>query len=217
MKELEICKSSICEKENTNVWTLYNKKAHRSNNRKATYQELKKALDDWTNTETLKPQCELYFYHINGGSEHLFLRKTLLNGESIKNKKIICLMGQDWKGEYLTTGECEWNKIIFYDSEEKQYYLRSFAKQDKRTYDNKELDQSQIRGWYIDFSTLNAPAEFWDYLKDIFKKEGLDTPKLHTECDFWINLNHVQTRKELLEILKENLTDEEILYLCEKI
>ena len=162
MKELEICKSSKHKRNGVNFWVLYNKKNHRCNNRKATYNELKYALDNWNTTEMINPKCNIYFYP--KGEYKSLLEKCLLLTESIEDKEVICVLGEDRNNEYLTTRECCWNKIIFYDSREKQYYLRSFTKTCKRR-DGKELIKSRVNGWYVDLSTMGATREFWDYLK----------------------------------------------------
>ena len=64
-------------------------------------------------------------------------------------------------------------------------------------------------------STLNAPAEFWDYIKDNLKEPV--TTSLTKEYKFWHFLRFIQTRDDLIKVLRKNLTDEEILSLCEKI
>ena len=163
MKELEICKSSEHKRNGVNFWVLYNKRNHRCNNRKATYNELKYALDNWNTTEMIKPECKIIIYPPENYKS--LLEKCLLFTESIEDKEVICVLGQDWGNEYLITGECSWNKIIFYDSREKQYYLRSFTKMWKRG-DGKDLKKSRVNGWYVDLSTMGAPKEFWDYLKN---------------------------------------------------
>ena len=163
MKELEICKSSEHKRKGINFWVLYNKRNHRCNNRKATYNELKYALDNWNTTEMIKPECKIIIYPPEDYKS--LLEKCLLFTESKEDKEVICALGQDWGNEYLITGECSWNKIIVYDSREKQYYLRSFTKMWKRG-DGKELIKSRINGWYVDLSTMGAPREFWDYLKN---------------------------------------------------
>lgn len=173
MRELEICKSSEHKREGINYWVLYNKKNHRCNNRRATYNELKYALDNWNTTEVIEPECKIYFYP--KGEYKSLLEKGLLLTESKEEKEAICVLGQDWDNEYLTTGECCWNKIIFYDFREEQYYLRSFAKGRKRG-DGKELKESRINGWYIDLSTMGAPREFWDYLKDKLSYQSQPLP-----------------------------------------
>lgn len=162
-KELEICKSSEHKRNGINFWVLYNKKNHRCNNRKATYNELKYALDNWNTTEMIKPECKIIIYPPEDYKS--LLEKGLLFTESKEDKEIICVLGQDWGNQYLTTGECCWNKVIFYDSREKQYYLRSFADGSKRG-DGKELEKSRVNGWYVDLSTMGAPREFWDCLKN---------------------------------------------------
>ena len=163
MKELEICKSSEHKRNGVNFWVLYNKRNHRCNNRRATYNELKYALDNWNTTEMIKPECKIIIYPPEKYKS--LLEKCLLFTESKEDKEVICALGQDWGNEYLITGECSWNKIIVYDSREKQYYLRSFAKGSKRG-DGKELIKSRVNGWYVDLSTMGAPREFWDYLKN---------------------------------------------------
>ena len=86
--------------------------------------------------------------------------------ESKEGKEVICILGQDWGNDNLITGECLWNKIIFYNFKDKQYYLRSFTNSSKRGGDGKKLRKSRINGWYVDLSTMGAPREFWDYLKE---------------------------------------------------
>ena len=210
MKELEICKSYKHKQQGTNFWVLYNKKNHRCNNRKATYHELREALDNWTTTEVIDPECKVYIYPSK--ENETLLEKGLLTTESKENKEVICVLGQDWENKYLTTGECLWNKIIFYDSKEEHYYLRSFAAQSKRG--SKILDNSRVNGWFIDLSTMGAPREFWDYLKDNLKNPYLQvkTDKKE-EYKFWQHVQNIQTREQFIECLKKNLTDEEIVYL----
>ena len=118
MKELELCRSKIHKQRLENVWTLFNKSNHRCNNRKATYNQLKTALENWKNIEKhlLPHRCKLYIFDINHENEKSYLKKALLKNESIENKKIICVVGEDWKKEYYITGTCCWNKIVFYDS-----------------------------------------------------------------------------------------------------
>ena len=48
--------------------------------------------------------------------------------------------------------------------------------------------------------------------KEILKLKETPKPK-----QFWKDLISIEDRKQMLEILKDNLSDEEILYLCEKI
>ena len=155
------------------------------------------------------------------------MEKALLPSESNENKEVICVLGQDWTNEYLATGKCLWNKIIFYDSKEEQYYLRSFTLQNKRTGDNtqesKILDNSRVDGWFVDLSTMGAPREFWDYLKDNLKDNSKEYSKDPTtlpiktdkkeEYKFWHHVQSIQTREQFIECLKNNLTDEEIVYL----
>ena len=78
--------------------------------------------------------------------------------ESKEGKEVIYILGQDWGSR--------WNKIIFYNFKDGQYYLRSFTKSSKRNGDGKELEKSRVDGWYVDLSTMGAPREFWDYLKE---------------------------------------------------
>ena len=61
MKELEIMKSAKDNRLGRNKYSLFNKKNHRCNNRKATYEELKNALDNWQNNETVKFECPIPF------------------------------------------------------------------------------------------------------------------------------------------------------------
>ena len=124
MKELEICKSY--KHKQVNYWVLYNKKNHRCNNRKATYQELREALDNWTTNEVIDPECKVYIYPTK--EKETLLEKGLLPSESNENKEVICVLGQDWTNEYLATGNCLWNKIIFYDSEHSLFSISSLYK-----------------------------------------------------------------------------------------
>lgn len=205
---LEIAKSRKYKETNHNAWSLFVKSNHRCNNRKATYKDLKYALDNWINTEKYKYDCKLYFIPFKN-KEREYLEKSCTYQENIDNKEIICLMGQDWNKEYNETGECLWNKIVIFDKKDNYYYLRSFAKTELRGGDNKKLDPSRCLGWYIDYSTISAPAEFWDNLKDNLK--DIDSK----EELFWKEYSLIKNRSELIESLKKNLTDEEKLYLCE--
>lgn len=40
-------------------------------------------------------------------------------------------------------------------------------------------------------------------------------PEINPENKFWNNFNKIKNRKDFIEILKQNLTDEEKIYLCE--
>jgi len=170
MRELEICKPAYNKRDNVNVWRLFIKSNHRCNNRRATFEELRNALRSWENTETEKPNCPIYFIPFGDSlKEKEYLHQCLTKNESIDNKNIVCLMGQDWCNEYETTGVCIWYKIVLYDSVEKHYYLRNFTTKEKRSADDKVLTPSHKEGWYVDLSTLCAPAEFWLTLRDILK------------------------------------------------
>ena len=202
---LEIDKARKYKENNHNAWSLFVKTNHRCNNRKATPENLKSALDNWTNTEKYKYDCPLYFINFEN-KETEYLKKSCSTKENTDNKEIICLMGQDKSNEYNITGECLWYKIVIYDKCDNYYYLRSFAKISIRGGDKKPLYPSRMEGWYIDYSTISAPAEFWSHLKDHFK--GVPT-KIKDEDDkdeskFWKDLNKIKNRKNLIEILKKN-------------
>ena len=77
MKELE-----LCHPKSLTTWRLFNKKNHRCNNRFATYDELRKALDAWKPDGSPTLCAENYFYNINPTSK-LWLRRCLLEKESI--------------------------------------------------------------------------------------------------------------------------------------
>jgi len=148
-------------------------------------------------------------------------------------------MVQDWYDNYDKTRKCLWYKIVFYDSVEKVYYLRNFTSEKRRGHDNKVLIPSKKEGLYVDLSTMNAPAEFWVILRDtlnispaetIHKKNSFIVDKKEVkekevkekevkekENQFWKDLKHIDSRKGFIEILKKELIDEEIYYLCEKI
>ena len=75
-----------------------------------------------------------------------------------------------------------------------------------------------MEGWYIDYSTISAPAEFWSHLKEKLNVDSIKNEvKNKDELKFWKDFNKIENRKDLIEILKQNLTDEEKLYLCEYI
>ena len=42
-------------------------------------------------------------------------------------------------------------------------------------------------------------------------------PHLKPVNKFWKELVSIEDRKQMLDVIKDNLSDEEILYLCEKI
>jgi len=233
---LEIDKARKYKDTNHNAWSLFIKTNHRCNNRKATYPDLKLALDNWTNTEQFKYDCPLYFIQDKDkdkdkDKEREYLEKSTTKKEQIDDKEIICLMGQDWSNEYDTTGECMWYKIVIYDKITNYYYLRSFAKTPFRSGDKKPLEPSRIEGWYVDYSTISAPAEFWVKLKDIMNTDSAEPietiqkknsfivvdKKEEKEKQFWKDLKDIHDRKEFIEVLRKELSDEEIYYLCEKI
>lgn len=232
MRELELCKSAYHKRDEINCWTLYIKASHRSQNRKATYDELRNALNKWNNTEINKPQCPIHFIPYDDPiKEKYFLEACSTQTESINNKQIISLMGQDWYDNYDKSRKCLWYKIVFYDSVEKVYYLRNFTSEKRRGHDNKVLIPSKKEGLYVDLSTMNAPAEFWVKLKDILFSDSVETNTKKNsfivdkkvvevkekENHFWKDLKHINDRKSFIEILKKELIDEEIYYLCEKI
>jgi hypothetical protein len=214
---LEIAKGYKYKQTNHNAWSLFIQTNHRCNNRKATFEDLIEALDNWNNTEKNKYDCPLYFINFKD-KEKDYIKKSCSIKENIENKRIICLMGQDWNGEYHKTGECLWYKIVIYDKKDNYYYLRSFAKSPKRGGDNKPLYPSRMEGWYIDYSTISAPAEFWSHLKIQLKESPVklkSSISIEDKTKFWKEFNKIENRKELIEMLKKNLTDEEKLYLCE--
>ena len=213
---LEIAKGYIDKKNNYNAWSLFIKTNHRCNNRKATPENLKWALDNWTNTERFRPDYPLYFIDFKE-KEKEYLKKSCSIKENTEDKEIICLMGQDWAKEYNITGECLWYKIVIYDKKYNYYYLRSFAKSPIRGGDKKPLYPSRMEAWYIDYSTISAPAEFWSHLKDRLKRSPIkeEDKKEEDKNEFWKEFNKIEKRKNLIEMLKKNLTDEEKLYLCE--
>jgi len=214
---LEIEKGYKYKQTNHNAWSLFIKTNHRCNNRRATLEDLKYALDNWTNTEKYEYDCPLYFINFKEKEkEKEYLKKSCSIKENIEDREIICLMGQDREKEYNTTGECLWYKIVMYDKRDNYYYLRSFSKRSFRGGDKKLLDPSRMNGWYIDYSTISAPAEFWSYLKVQLKGSPVKTRyKKEDENKFWKEFNKIENRKDLIEMLKKNLTDEEKLYLCE--
>ena len=205
MKELEIMKSAKDNHLGRNKYSLFNKKNHRCNNRKATYEELKNALDNWQNNETVKFECPIPF--LNGDPE-IILKRCLLETETLADKVLIVSMGEDWKNTYEKEKVCMWNKVVFYNKSDKQFYLRSYTTISERK-DGAILKSAIEKDWYVDLSTIRAPSEFWQYLK-----ENLENPE-NPERDFWKGLESINDRKEIINILKNNLTDEEKIFLCE--
>lgn len=205
MKELEIMKSAKDNHLGRNKYSLFNKKNHRCNNRKATYEELINALDNWQNNETVKFECPIPF--LNDDPE-IILKRCLLKTEILDDKVLIVSMGEDWKNTYQKEKVCMWNKVVFYNKSDKQFYLRSYTTISERK-DGTILKSAIEKDWYVDLSTIRAPSEFWQYLK-----ENLENPE-NPKRDFWKGLESINDRKDIINILKNNLTDEEKIFLCE--
>ena len=208
MKELEIMKSTKDNRLGRNKYSLFNKKNHRCNNRKATYEELKNALDNWQNNETVKFECPIPFLD---DDPEIILKRCLLKTETLDDKVLIVSTGEDWKNTYEKEKVCMWNKVVFYNKSDKQFYLRSYTTISERK-DGAILKSAIEKDWYVDLSTIRAPSEFWQYLKE--NLENLENPE-NPKRDFWKGLESINDRKEIINILKNNLTDEEKIFLCE--
>ena len=211
MKELEIMKPAYHKNKGTNKYALFNKNNHRCNNRKATYEELKKALDNWENNETVKFDCPIPF--LNDDPE-IILKRCLLKTETLNDKVLIFSQGEDWSYTYEKEKVCSYNKAIFYNTTDKQYYLRSYSNENVR-HDKTVLKSAIADGWFVDLSTIQASSEFWQHLKENLKNLESENLESEVEKDFWKGLESINDRNEIITILKKNLTDEEKLFLCE--
>ena len=158
MKELELCHPS--GKNNSSTWRLFNKKNHRCNNRYATYDELRKALDAWEPDGSLTFCDETSFYNINPTSK-VWLRRCLLEEESIDDHSILCLYVEGYSFEH------RWYKVILYDILHKRYLLRTIM---AITLPNPWLTNklpSKDKFFKIDLSTMGTHEKFWIHVKKL--------------------------------------------------
>ena len=159
MKELELCHPS--DKAQNYSWRLFNKKNHRCNNRYATHDELWKALDEWVPDGS--PTCceETSFYNINPTSK-LWLKRCVLDEESIDGLSIFCLYGEGY------TFDCRWYKVILYDNLHKRYILRTFASITNKHHYCNHLPLAQDKSFKVDLSTMGTHEKFWIHVKELF-------------------------------------------------
>lgn len=210
MKELELCKPSVSSLHGKrNLWQLYNSKNHRCNNRTATFDELSKALNNWNNTETQPYRNKLQF--IINEYYKFWLPRCVLATENMTDFNIICLVKID----------NEYDKVVLFNKEKQLYYLRSITDSDSNTH-YKNHDNSQEIGWYIDHSTLSAPAEFWIKLKSIINhptkwigndKYNNNVLNCKNKTAFWKKLHTYDNRDDVICFIKKNLTETEKLWI----
>ena len=161
MKELE-----LCHPKSLTTWRLFNKKNHRCNNRFATYDELRKALYAWKPDGSPTLCAENYFYNINPTSK-LWLRRCLLEEESIDDHSIFCLYVEGYSFEY------RWYKVILYDSLHKRYLLRTITSITNGCVDYcKGLPLSQDKFFKVDLSTMGTHEKFWIHVKKLIIDMG---------------------------------------------
>jgi len=106
------------------------------------------------------------------------------------------------------------NKKVFKDGFCKMCY--EYDKRDpkhKTTINDQRWKRDGIYGQPYDFP-FHVKEHEKQWVKMIYELH----PTINPENEyFWKKLNDINDRKEMIEILKKNLTDEEIIYLCEKI
>ena len=153
MKELE-----LCHPKSLTTWRLFNKKNHRCNNRFATYDELRKALDAWKPDGSPTLCAETYFYNINPTSK-LWLRRCLLEKESIDDCIIVCLYCEDYSFDE------RWFKVILYDKKNQRFLLRTLLSITNPWLNGQS--PSQDKSFKIDLSTMGTDETFWIYVKKL--------------------------------------------------
>jgi hypothetical protein len=103
----------------------------------------------------------------------------------------------------------------------KQVYMDEFCKlcyeHDKRNkhpcwIDDQRWKRDGIYGESYDFPFHTSPSD-----KEWVEMMYTLHPYLKPKGKFWKDLVSIEDRKQMLDVLKENLTDEEILYLCENV
>ena len=155
MKELE-----LCHPKSQTTWRLFNKRNHRCNNRYATYDELRKALDAWKPDGSPTLCADNYFYNINPTSK-LWLRRCLLEKESIDDCIIVCLYCEDYSFDE------RWFKVILYDKKNQRFLLRTLTHITNPNNYCKGLPLSQDKSFKIDLSTMGTDETFWIYVKKL--------------------------------------------------
>jgi len=118
---------------------------------------------------------------------------------------------------------CAWND---FERCNKKVYKDGFCKicyePDKRLKDINWINDQRwkrdgIYGQPYDFPFHTSPKEK-EWVEMMYVLHPHLKPTVNLKQDkFWKDLLSIEGRKQMLEILKDNLTDEEILYLCEKI
>jgi len=120
------------------------------------------------------------------------------------------------------------NKKVYNDGFCKMCYEPDKRYKSRVWIDDQKWKRDGIYGESYDFPFHTSPkekewVEMMYYLHPHLKpKETLKLketkPNVTLKQDkFWKDLVSIEDRKQMLDILKDNLTDEEILYLCEKI
>jgi hypothetical protein len=78
--------------------------------------------------------------------------------------------------------------------------------------DDQRWKRDGIYGESYDFPFHTSPSD-----KEWVEMMYTLHPYLKPKGKFWKDLVSIEDRKQMLDVLKENLTDEEILYLCENV
>ncbi len=104
------------------------------------------------------------------------------------------------------------NKKVYKDGFCKMCYEPDKRYKSSVWIDDQRWKRDGIYGQPYDFPFHTSPNE-----KEWVEMMYVLHPHLKPVNNFWKDLVSVEDRKQMLDILKDNLSDEEILYLCEKI
>lgn len=109
------------------------------------------------------------------------------------------------------------NKKVYKDGFCKMCYEPDKRIKNKNWIDDQKWKRDGIYGEPYDFPFHTSPKEK-EWVEMMYYLHPHLKPTVTLKQDkFWKGLVSVEDRKQMLDILKDNLSDEEILYLCEKI
>ena len=109
------------------------------------------------------------------------------------------------------------NKKVYKDGFCKMCYEPDKRYKSRVWIDDQRWKRDGIYGQPYDFPFHTSPKEK-EWVEMMYYLHPQLKPTVTLKQDkFWKDLVSIEDRKQMLEILKDNLTDEEILYLCEKI